>query len=574
MKISDLLDFDPIQKMVDANYRSSGIPIGVIDVETGEVYAGAGWQRICLDYHRKDPVCVQRCIESDTAVKRNIEGRDYYGYKCANGLWDIGIPIYIAGEYSVTLFLGQFFYEGEVPEQEFFENQGKQRGFDVEDYIKALYEVPVFSREKVENILEYNKGFAKFIGDLATKNLLLQREVDARRKTEAELSKAGYYIQNVLDSMPSILVGVDGKGLITHWNRTAEKETGLLFSEAEGKPLEDVLPVMSGKTEKINESILKRESVHLSRLEKNAEGRGRSYMDITIYPLMTDGAEGAVVRIDDVTGKAKIDEILMQTEKIMSVAGLAAGMAHEINNPLAGIIQTTNVMADRLYLKKNLPANRKAAEDVGTSFDLISDYMQVRGIVRMVESLKEAGTRLSEIVGNMLSFSRKSESSFSTLDMCDLVDRTVELALTDFDLKKEWDFKKVKIIKDYQEGIPEVICERGQIQQVILNMLRNAAQAFQNAKTPDPMITINIIHSPDSGRLNVAFTDNGPGMTEEVRRRVFEPFYTTKPVGVGTGLGLSVSYFIITETHGGSLSVESAPGHGTSFLISLPLQSI
>ncbi|MCP4282832.1 MAG: histidine kinase, partial [Gammaproteobacteria bacterium] len=136
--------------------------------------------------------------------------------------------------------------------------------------------------------------------------------------------------------------------------------------------------------------------------------------------------------------------------------------------------------------------------------------------------------------------------------------------------KKQYDFKTIKIVKEYAEVIPSVPCEDVKIQQVLLNILRNGAQAMQEAKVDNPTFTLRTYHKPEHGMVCIEIEDNGPGMNETIRKRIFEPFFTTKPVGLGTGLGLSVSYFIINENHNGKISVESEQGKGTRFVICLP----
>jgi len=130
----------------------------------------------------------------------------------------------------------------------------------------------------------------------------------------------------------------------------------------------------------------------------------------------------------------------------------------------------------------------------------------------------------------------------------------------------------IEIRKVYENKVPPVPCEKAKIQQVLLNILRNGAQAMQEAGTKKPLFIVNLRLEESRGMVCLELTDNGPGMDENTRKRVFEPFYTTKPVGIGTGLGLSVSYFIISENHGGEMSVESIPGFGAKFIIRLPLE--
>jgi len=172
----------------------------------------------------------------------------------------------------------------------------------------------------------------------------------------------------------------------------------------------------------------------------------------------------------------------------------------------------------------------------------------------------------------MLRFSRKSDSKFELHNISELLENTIILAINDYDLKKKYDFRKIKIVKEYQEDLSAISCEEGEIQQVFLNIMKNGAQAMHEAGTENPQLTIRTRFEKDRKMICIEIEDNGPGMDEATRKKVFEPFFTTKPVGVGTGLGLSVSYFIISENHKGSMAVESTLGKGTKFIIGLRLK--
>ena len=176
------------------------------------------------------------------------------------------------------------------------------------------------------------------------------------------------------------------------------------------------------------------------------------------------------------------------------------------------------------------------------------------------------------IIDNMLSFARKSDASFSHHNPVDLIDKILELASTDYDPKKSFDFRSIRIEKKYADNLPMVPCESAKIQQVILNILNNGAHAmFDGSKEVQPKFILRLNHDPKKDMLRIEIEDNGPGIVPDTAKRIFEPFFTTKPVGIGTGLGLSVSYFIIVENHGGSMDVVSAPGQGAKFIIQLPI---
>lgn len=421
----------------------------------------------------------------------------------------------------------------------------------------------------VSQVIMSHKNFKGEIEYLST----IMRDISVPKKTEQELRHLRNYLSNVFDSMPSVLVGVDADEKITQWNTEAMRATGLSVNEAVGQPLAQAFPHLLSEVDRIRKAMRTRETQ--VELKKASQKNGRTrYEDITIYPLISNGVEGAVIRVDDITEQIRLEEMMVQSEKMLSVGGLAAGMAHEINNPLAGMMQTADVMGSRLT-NLEMPPNRKAAEEIGIRMEDIKAFMEKRGILRMVKTINESGQRVAEIVDNMLSFARKSNAAISTHNPVELLDQILALAATDYDLKKKYDFKAIEIVKEYEPDLPEVPCEGAKLQQVFLNILRNGAQAMQESMEKDsrhkPKFILRMAMERKTNMLQMEIEDNGPGMDKETCKRVFEPFYTTKPVGVGTGLGLSVSYFIITENHGGEMSVESTPGVGTKFIIRLPI---
>lgn len=187
--------------------------------------------------------------------------------------------------------------------------------------------------------------------------------------------------------------------------------------------------------------------------------------------------------------------------------------------------------------------------------------------------INETGNRAARIVKNMLGFARKSDTSFETHDLSDVLRKTIELARSDYNLKKRYDFKQIKIIEDFDADTPPVLCDQGKIQQVFLNILKNGAEAMFAHKKRNGLPRFILRIYKEALFVCVEIEDNGPGMDETTRKRLFEPFFTTKPVGDGTGLGLSVSYFIIVKDHNGEMTVESMPLQSTKFIIKLPLHA-
>lgn len=242
-------------------------------------------------------------------------------------------------------------------------------------------------------------------------NRCFQKTITAQ--PEEELRQLRNYLSNIINSMPSLLVGVDSGGLVTQWNKQAELVTVIPFNKACSKPLNTVFSQLIDQTDHVKTAIRDRRVIRNPKIPRQ-QGTETRFEDVTIFPLVTNGVEGAVIRVDDVTERVRIEEMMVQSEKMLSVGGLAAGMAHEINNPLAGMMQTAQVMANRLSENFQIPANRKAAEAAGTTMKAVEGFMTARGIPRMIDTINSSGKRVAAIVDNMLSFARKSDALVSS----------------------------------------------------------------------------------------------------------------------------------------------------------------
>ena len=396
-------------------------------------------------------------------------------------------------------------------------------------------------------------------------------DISTRKKAEDEIVKAQLYLQSIINAMPSVLIGVDLEGRVTQWNTEATKVTGFEPEEAYGKLLEEVCPMLIDKMPKINQAV---EQQNLQKYESvyciPQEGVGR-YTDIIIYPLTLESYNGAVIRIDDVTERVLMEDRLVQSEKMTSVVGLVEGMAHEINNPLGGIIQGIQNVVRRL--SSELPKNIEAAEELGIDLEKIQAYINERQIPKFLEGIKSSGKRASDIVSYMLQFSQVHQAPKELRNLEKLLDSLLETIIVDEEYKIKCQFEKVEFVKEYEANLPEVPCISSEIEQVMRNLIRNATQALLDQDTPqeNPKIVLRTKLETERNMVLIEVEDNGVGMDETVQRRVFEPFFTTKPPGEGTGLGLAVSYFLITVAHQGLMDVESEPGEGTKFLIRLPL---
>ena len=400
---------------------------------------------------------------------------------------------------------------------------------------------------------------------LYTTNNLLIDEVARHEQTGRQLRETKLYLQSMINSMPSIIIGVTATAEVTHWNAAAENTFEIFSNEALGRKITDLLPRFPVTLIAIKNSIRSGEPHAIQHTHSDEEEKKR-YFEITIYPLISSAQQGAVIRVDDVTLKITIENLMIQNEKMYSLGEVAAGIAHEINNPLSVILQNVQNISRRTA--SNFPINQTRAEELGINFQNVNDYLLAREIPQMLDSIREAGERSATIVRNMLEFSHNSQRKTSLVDIKHLIEQTI--ALNHSSYPKPHSDHALQIITEFAEPLPPLHASAPELQQVLLNLLRNAKQALANSEIEQPCIHIRTY--AQNHHLVIEVQDNGPGMTDTIRQHIFEPFFTTKELGSGTGLGLSVSYFIITERHQGTIDIKTAPGKGSNFIIRLPLQ--
>lgn len=373
---------------------------------------------------------------------------------------------------------------------------------------------------------------------------------------------------DILDTLPSIIARVDRDGRVDLVNKRFEQFSGVSAADAKGLLLEALIPQFASDLQQVAAVIDRQSALNNARIQ-SGRGTDMRYYSLQIYPLNSDVSGMAVIRIDDITELVRIEEIMAQTEKMIMVSGLAAGMAHEINNPLGAIMQHAQNIERRV--SPDIPANYKAASEVGVSLDLVRAYLEKRGIFDFIGHIRNAGLRASEIISQMLYFSSRKEPSVVNEDLTKVLERAVELAATDYDMKKKYAFRSIEIVREYAAEPLHADIALQEIEQVLLNILKNAAQAMSGtAMSRQPHITLRT--SMSGGMVVVEIEDNGSGMDEATRLRIFEPFFSTKEVGIGTGMGLSVAYAIVTKGHHGSIEVRSRLGEGSCFTLKLPLQ--
>jgi two-component system NtrC family sensor kinase len=389
----------------------------------------------------------------------------------------------------------------------------------------------LLSSEDVE-ILRTVSGYVA----VAIENSLLYREQEQRAE-ELELLKE--FNESIVESINVGLLAVDLEGRVTRLNSALEEMLTTSREDAVTKRVEDLFADDFADT---LHQVLGPDRWRLTGLRNiyklhTSTKAGRSLvLNIAIAPLRVDSHErtGALVVMEDVTSRIRLEEQLQQREKLSSIGLLAAGVAHEVNTPLTGVSSYTQM--------------------------LLGMFPETDPKHALLLKVRRQAERATDIVNNLLNFSRTgSATEFTEVDIHRVLDDTLQL------LEPQLRSSQIEIVRNYNEAVPQVFGNSGKLQQVFTNLLLNARDSIIGGGR----ITLSTNSNGNDEAMVVEISDTGVGIDPENVAKIYDPFYTTKGVGRGTGLGLAVSYGIVQE-HSGHITVNSAPGRGTTFRIILP----
>ena len=386
-----------------------------------------------------------------------------------------------------------------------------------------------FSTEDLD-LLAVLAGYAA----MALENANLYSSVQTKA---LELEHLKAYTENIIESINVAVLAMDLSGRITSCNTAFEVLYNTRRQRIIGLPVEKLLPAdvitsikkASGKMDW--ESISS--PVNIFKLSLENQLGNRLIVNLSLIPMQapSKGDCGALIVIDNITEKVQLEDQLLQAEKLSSIGLLAAGIAHEVNTPIAGISSYTQML-----LKETPETDRRK---------------------HILEKIEKQTFRAAEIVSGLLNFSRLSSSEFKDVDINRLIDESLAL------LNHQLQLNNIKVESRYDPSLPPVYGNMGKLQQVFVNLFLNARDAMPSGGE------IAVQTGMNESMVTVDISDTGMGIAEENIRRIFDPFFTTKSIGKGTGLGLAVTYGIIQE-HGGGIFVDSSSGKGTHFTVKLP----
>ena len=384
---------------------------------------------------------------------------------------------------------------------------------------------------------------------------------------EDELFKSNRLMEKTFQSISDIVMLLDPEFRIMKINKAGRLLLDRPQDEIIGCYCHDFFPDSESfcdlSHEVFDSKSLYSEEIYLSSFKK--------YFIVSYAPIFNDAGEVIFIVnvLKDITENKLMEERLFLSEKMTTIASLAAGVAHEINTPLSAILQSIQII--QMGLDPDRQENRLLAEKMGIDPPALVKYIHAQEIDFFMDGIKNSALNASKIITNLLNFSRPQKGELKEVCINDLIDDALDLAKSDYDLKKKYDIINVTVNKEYDPDLPNISCIPMEIEQVFLNLIKNAVHALAG-NPPGTVPSILIKTLTDHSNAIVQFEDNGPGIDKKILSKIFDPFFTTKEVGVGTGLGLSLSYSIIHDKHYGNIYVETKPGRGARFIVKLPLE--
>jgi two-component system NtrC family sensor kinase len=369
----------------------------------------------------------------------------------------------------------------------------------------------------------------QLIGTVAT----LRDITDSKTAQHARARSESRY-RNLFESASDAIATFDANGRFTTFNQAAENISGYRRDELIGQWFAPMLP--DDELPKALAHFQKALAGETGLFETTFIRRDGDVRTIQVTYSTPQKDEEVLCVIRDVTDQKMLQEQLIQSEKMSAIGQLVSGVAHELNNPLAGI----SAFAQLLLTEKRFPPDQRTAAEM--------IYAEAR--------------RASRIVQNLLTFARQHKPERASTSINQVLDDTLELR--GYELR----VRGIEVSRQYDEGLPETMADAHQLQQVFLNLITNAEQAMEKRQRDAQHLVVRTLRS--GGVIRIEVEDTGPGIPANLLERIFNPFFTTKPTGSGTGLGLSISLGIVRE-HGGRIWAENVSGSGARFIIELPL---
>ena len=684
--LESIISVEEIQSIMDDFCYLTNLVTAVLDLK-GKVIVATGWQDMCTKFHRINPQTANNCTESDLFLAKNLKPGEYVSYKCKNGLWDVVTPLYVGTKHLGNVFTGQFFYDDDKIDEDFFIKQAEKYGFEKESYLNAFRDIPIYNKNTIDHLMKFLIKFTTYISKISLSNIQLEKEIKNRTKAEKALKESETHLRSLIDSLPDLVWLKNSDGIYLSCNSKFEQFFGAKESVIVGKTDYDFVdtdladffrandrkamaagrPSMNeewltfvengykGLFETIKSPICDADGNLIGVLgiardiseRKNAENglresekryksaqrmghvghweydlvtkffwgsdeanriygfdpesknfttdeiencipdRGRVHqalvdlieknkpydLEIEIHPVsgpkqkfvksiaeLQKDSSGKPYKvtgvIQDITRqkeeeleKQQLELNLLQAQKMESIGTLAGGIAHDFNNILGIIIGNTELALD------DVPKYNSAHSNL--------------------EEIKKASLRAKNIVKQLLSFSRKTDQKLQPIQIAIIIKDALKFLRSTIP-------STINIHQDIQTTEEMIFADPTQINQIIMNLCINASHAMAQTGG-DLTVTVEKVNLDyqlfkdypglkSGDHVKIMVSDTGPGIDPEIIDQIFDPYFTTKGVGKGSGMGLAVVHGFV-KNHNGTIRVDSSQGKGTKFSILFPVTS-
>ncbi|MBK14069.1 MAG: PAS domain-containing sensor histidine kinase [Porticoccaceae bacterium] len=406
-------------------------------------------------------------------------------------------------------------------------------------------ELEAIRRQLEERVEERTSNLNHSNQLLQNSNLALAEEIKEHLSTTERLASSEAYIGSILHYMPFMLVGLDGKNIVTQWNLEAEKVSGFKRSEIKGQNLWERYPQITLSKDQVTQARTGKKILSFKSYRKD-----HKYFDVTIYPLQEQQETGAVILIDDVTEQVNANNLILQRDKMSSVGEMAAVMAQDINLPLNATL-------------KDLHSVRQA---------LSEELLDTIWLNELIENALIRGQQSKSVVENLLSFSSTKGNEKSIEQMTTIIDHSLDLAVSLLSVHSGLRFRDIDVACDYEDNTLQIRCHVTELQQVFLSLFRHSCQQLGEIDEDDHTPQINIRVFSDEESIIIQVNHNGPSMSLEEQRLIFEP-YTDHALPTDKYLPenrLSFTKFIVVNQHHGQITISSNSAAGTTFHLRLP----